>query len=225
MDLRFKNHRHPDRNNPLMVKPNERSRNHPSSLGFQITMKSIGSLPNPVINPVLVITCGLPGTGKSYLSHRLSELVPLAIVESDGIRKSLFHSPTYSPSESRYLFDQIRKVLKELLTHGISVFLDATNLREVDRRKLYAITNTQNSRLILLHLKAPANLVRDRLKKRSLDLDRKDHSDANWNVYLQMRGQMDPIRRRHYTIDTSNDITNVVARIADEIQKSSHARN
>jgi predicted kinase len=202
-----------------MVKPNERPRTGLSSLAFKKTLESISPLPNPVINPVLVITIGLPGTGKSYLSRRLSELVPLAIVESDGIRKRLFHSPTYSLSENRYLFHQIHKVLKELLIRGISVFLDATNLREADRRKLYTITNMQYSRLILLHLKAPANLVRDRLNKRSLDPNRKDHSDANWNVYLRMRGQVDPIRRRHYTIDTSNDITNVVIRIADEIQK------
>ena len=208
-----------------MVKPNERPRNHPSSLGFQKTLESIGPLPNSVINPVLVITSGLPGTGKSYLSRQLSELVPLAIVESDGIRKNLFHSPTYSLSESRYLFHQIHKVLNELLSRGISVFLDATNLREANRRKLYTITDVQYYKLILLHLTAPPNLVRDRLNKRSLDPNRNDHSDANWNVYLRMRRQVDPIRRRHYTIDTSNDITNVVIRIADEIQKGLHARN
>ena len=151
-----------------MVKPNELPRNHPSYLGFEKFLESIGPLPNSVINPVLVITSGLPGTGKSYLSRRLSELVPLAIVESDGIRKSLFHSPTYSLSESRYLFHQIHKVLKELLTRGFSVYLDATNLREAGRSKLYTIANVQHSRLILLHLKAPANLVRDRLNKRGL---------------------------------------------------------
>ncbi|PKB68652.1 MAG: hypothetical protein BZY82_00285 [SAR202 cluster bacterium Io17-Chloro-G3] len=208
-----------------MAKPNKRPSNHPSPLGFQKTLESISPLPSPVINPVLVITSGLPGTGKSYLSRQLSELVPLAIVESDDIRKRLFHSPTYSPVESRYLFQQIHKVLKALLTRGISVFLDATNLREADRRKLYTIADIQYSKLILLHLKAPANLVRDRLNKRNLDPNRKDHSDANWNVYLRMRGQVDSIRRQHYTIDTSNDITNVVIRIADEIQKDLHTRN
>ncbi len=42
--------------------------------------------------PVLIMLCGLPATGKSYLARRLVERVPFVIVETDFVRKALFRA-------------------------------------------------------------------------------------------------------------------------------------
>ena len=50
---------------------------------------SLGQLPEPVAKPAFVAVRGLPGTGKSYFSSKLAERLPLAILESDALRKVL----------------------------------------------------------------------------------------------------------------------------------------
>ena len=61
---------------------------------------SLGQLPEPMVRPPFIVVSGLPGTGKSYFSRRLAERMPLAILESDSLRKLLFPSPHYTRQES-----------------------------------------------------------------------------------------------------------------------------
>ena len=55
--------------------------------------------------PVLIMLCGLPATGKSYLARCLVEQMPFVIVETDFVRKTLFPSPTYSAQEINLVHD------------------------------------------------------------------------------------------------------------------------
>ncbi|MCZ6891349.1 MAG: AAA family ATPase, partial [Chloroflexi bacterium] len=57
-------------------------------------LESLERLPEPVARPVLMIISGLPGTGKSHFSRRLTERVALAMLETDALRKALFSVPT-----------------------------------------------------------------------------------------------------------------------------------
>src|SRR4030042_1065630 len=101
-------------------------------LGFPV-------LPEAVVNPAFVIVSGLPGTGKSFFCGRLAEKVPLLIIESDAMRKVLFPSSSYSGEESARLFAALHSLIEELLNGGISIILDATNLIEHHRERLYHI--------------------------------------------------------------------------------------
>src|SRR4030042_660195 len=94
---------------------------------------SLGPLPEPVVRPSLVVVSGLPGTGKSYFCRRLAEKTPLVILESDNLRKVLFHSPCHSSDERAYLFKAIHNLGTEFLGKGITLVLDATNLEEYHR--------------------------------------------------------------------------------------------
>ena len=62
--------------------------------------ESLGQLPEPAAEPALVAVSGLPGTGKSYFCGKLAERLPLAVLESDSLRKVLFSPPAYSATES-----------------------------------------------------------------------------------------------------------------------------
>jgi predicted kinase len=177
-------------------------------------LEKLGPLPEPAAEPFFITVSGLPGTGKSYFCRQLVKKLPALLLESDVIRKLLFNSPTYSPEESNQLFRDIHLLIEKLLSKGISVILDATNLSERNREFLYNIVDRLRAKLILIRVLAPPELVRQRLQARQGDPTNK--SDADWDIYRRMQPTEEKIRRKHYTIDTSQDISDTIDKIVRE---------
>ncbi len=182
-------------------------------------VQGMEQLPEPVVKPSLVVVSGLPGTGKSYFSRRLAERLPFLILESDALRRSLFSSPSYERQESSYLFQACHLLIYRLLKKGIPVILDATNLVERHRERLYSIADQMGARLVLVRVEAPAEAVRERLRTRREGRDTAVKSDADWLVYQKMKPTVQEISRNHYAVDTSRDITPVLDKIARELRR------
>ncbi|MBA7487322.1 hypothetical protein ES707_22885 [subsurface metagenome] len=172
--------------------------------------ESLEQVPEPVAKPVLIAVSGLPGTGKSYFCSKLAERLPFIVLESDTLRKALFPSPSYSSQESSHLFQTCHYLIEQLLKRGFCLILDATNLLEGHREYLYSIAERLDVKLILVQVKAPPQVVRERLRDREKSATK---SDADWSVYRKMKSSVQPIRRNHYVVDTSRDITPVVNKI------------
>jgi predicted kinase len=177
-------------------------------------LESLEPLPEPAAEPFFITVSGLPGTGKSYFCRRLAEKLPVVLLESDAIRKTLFASPVYSSEESNHLFRDIHLLVEKLLSQGIPVILDATNLSEKNREYLYSIASRLKVKLILVRVSAPPELVRQRLQSRQADPTNK--SDADWEIYRKMQPAEEKIHRKHYTIDTSQDISSTIDKIVRE---------
>jgi predicted kinase len=180
---------------------------------------SLSPLPEPEAQPTIIVVSGLPGTGKSYLCHRLAERLPFVILESDALRKKLFTRPTYTAEESAYLFRTIHYLIEDLLKKGASIILDATNLEEKNRERIYNIAERLNARLIIVRTEAPPELVHKRLKQRVSRKNMDDNSDADWAVYQKMKTTVDKISRRHFTVDTSKDIAPAIEKILREVNR------
>ena len=180
-------------------------------------MESLGQLPEPATNPVLVAVSGLPGTGKSYFSAKLAEKLPFVILESDTLRKVLFSPPAYTARESAYLFQAIHSLIERLLKKGISLILDATNLSEAHREELDHIAEKLDAKLVIVRVEAPPEIVQARLRARVGN--RYSQSDADWSVYKKMKPYVEEIRRKHYAVDTSRDIAPVLKKIAREVRR------
>jgi len=178
-----------------------------------------GELPEPVVKPTFIAVSGLPGTGKSYFCSELAERLPFVIVESDALRKVLFSSPSYSSQESSRLFRALHLLIERLLKKGISLILDATNLSERYRERLYNIADRLEVRLILVRVEAPPQVVYERLKTRLEGANPGNKSDADWWVYQRMKSTVQEIRRNHYAVDTSRDITPVLDKIVREVRR------
>lgn len=182
-------------------------------------LQSLGKLPEPVVKPALVVVAGLPGTGKTHFCSRLAERAPFVILESDALRKTLSPTPSYQPVESTYLFQVFHLLIERLLKKGIPVILDATNLTERYRERLYNIAERLGAKLVLVRVEAPSELVHERLKAREQGLDSGTKSDAGWEVYQKMKPTVEDIRRRHYVVNTSQDITPVLDKIVREVNR------
>ena len=80
--------------------------------------------------PFLVLFSGLPGTGKSHFARSLAARVPMMVLESDHLRKSLIAQPAYTPDEHAMVFSAAHLLIEELLQEGWRVLFEATNLTE-----------------------------------------------------------------------------------------------
>jgi predicted kinase len=176
---------------------------------------TLENLPGPSPAPALIVVSGLPGTGKTYFAHKLAERIPAVILSSDPLRKTLFPSPEYTPEESRRLFRAVHGVIRQLLKRKITVIMDATTLKEELRESLYNIAGRAGARFILIRVKAPAAVVRQRMADRTYN--EPGCSDADWNVYRQLKTRVEPMSRRHYVVDTSADIGPALDRIVNRV--------
>jgi predicted kinase len=182
-------------------------------------LESLGKLPEAVVKPTFIAVSGLPGTGKTYFCTKLAERLSFVILESDALRKTLFPSPSYSPEESARLFRALHRLIEVLLKRGVSLILDATNLSEHNRERLYNIADRLDVKFILVRVEAPPEVVYERLRSRTAGAGTRDNSDADWSVYQKMKPAVDKIRRNHYAVDTSRDITLVLDKVVREVRR------
>ena len=145
--------------------------------------------------------------------------MPLAVLESDALRKELVPSPLHTAKESARLFQAVHELIDLLLEQRVLVLLDATSLVEAHRERLYHIANQRHTRVILVLLEAPPEVVRERLEARANTTQRQDHSDADWKVYQRMRPSQEPIRRNHLVVDTSQNIGPAVQKVLWQIHR------
>jgi predicted kinase len=155
-------------------------------------------------SPLLVMTVGLPGSGKSTFSRRLAPLIDAVVLESDAARRLLVSVPLHTSSEDRRLWSAIHKAERRLLADGVSLILDATNVTEANRRPNYEIAELLGARLVIVAVGAQERVIAQRLTQRERE-ERAMGGSTDWyDVYRRMEANQEPIERKHLSIDTSD---------------------
>ncbi|MFH1784975.1 MAG: ATP-binding protein [Candidatus Micrarchaeota archaeon] len=166
---------------------------------------------------MLIIICGLPGSGKSSFAKRLvngfsSKLIYLS---SDRIRKKIIKKPTYSEQEKKLIYDRMAEHAKKSLDMDGNVIVDATFYLESERKRFLKLAKQASAKAYIIVCTLSEEETRKRLKRRKNSL-----SDADFNVYLKLRKEFQPIKEKHIHIDSSlpvkNNITRVLEFIGDE---------
>ncbi len=152
--------------------------------------------------PALVATCGLPGSGKSWLADRVARPLDAAIVRSDVVRKRLAgipatHHPTgpeveaiYSSRSSQLTYETMVKEAEAMLAEGRSVVVDATFPQRQSRAAFARLAESRRAPFVLVHVTAPEPVVARRLSRRP-ELP-EEVSDAGWEVYLKFKRTFEP---------------------------------
>ncbi|MEN8260477.1 MAG: AAA family ATPase [Pseudomonadota bacterium] len=179
--------------------------------------------------PILAITHGLSGSGKSVLAAKLSEHMKAVWLRSDVERKRLAgycaHADTrsdiaggiYSEDMSRTTYTHLADTARLLLQSGLSVIVDAAFLKRWQRDCLLHIAQVSRVPLLILDSQAPLETLRARVRNRLKE--KKDPSEADLQVLEDQRRQREPLDatelRRSLTIDatTSPDSEGVFRRI------------
>lgn len=153
-------------------------------------------------NPTLFITTGFCGCGKSTLAQSLAEVSGSVVISSDIVRKGLsnidchqhcfedadqgIYSPEMTKKTYQAMFDQAGNALKE----GYSVILDATFLKEDQRKQAEECASQNNAKFVVLEVKLSPELAKKRLEER---LDKQSVSDGRWEVYLKQIKSFEPL--------------------------------
>ena len=170
------------------------------------------------LSPALVVMVGPPGTGKSHLVRELARRVPVSVVQTDDIRRTLVTQPEYTPEESRRVFSIAHRRTEGLLRQGRNVVFDATNIYEWGRRVLYRIAERAGARLLIVRAVAPDDVIERRLRGRLAGINPGDRSEAGWDVYARMKTKFEEIERPHLIVDTSLELAPAVEEITRFIQ-------
>ncbi len=158
--------------------------------------------------PVLMITHGLSGSGKSLFSGWLLERLEAVRLRSDVERKRLFpesdqpkglEQGVYGRQASETTYAHLRAWAALLLRAGFSVIVDATFLKAAQREAFQQLAGDLAVDYLILDCQAPDQVLRERVIQRQQRGG--DPSEANLAVLdLQLRNR-EPLSDRE--LDTS----------------------
>jgi hypothetical protein len=167
------------------------------------------------VPPMLLLTAGLMGVGKTTLARALAELLGAELLRSDVIRKDLagitparsqpdaFGKGLYSPAMTARTYTELQQRVAGLLRQGKMVIVDASFARAAERRQFFDLADRLAIPVRLLHLHCDRALTVTRLDRRQAIAQ--DASDGRRELLDAQAAVFEDIPRdpRVITIDTS----------------------
>lgn len=130
--------------------------------------------------PTLTITCGLSGSGKTYLSSRRlasADFLHTVRIRSDVERKRLYGLPPnadsggtiYGPAATLRTYAHLAEIAEQALHAGWSVIVDAAFLKRAERATFARLAHTLGVRFAILAAEATPATCAARLATRKND--------------------------------------------------------
>ena len=165
--------------------------------------------------PFLLITHGLSGCGKSFISQALVERLGAVRLRSDVERKRLLGRTTdsvtlesdkavvYGHETSVKTYDRLAELACTVIDSGTPAIVDATFLRHDQRARFMAMADELRVPFAILDIRAPEALLAERVAHRASAGH--DPSEAGVDVIALQRNTVEPLKdaeaSRSITID------------------------
>ena len=165
----------------------------------------------------LLVTCGLPGSGKSHTTQQLLEAAGAIRIRSDVERKRLHGLPPladstasgidiYTPQANDATFSRLRALAGLSLMAGWPTIIDAASLRRAERERFQGVAIAAGAPFTLLVCDAPPAVLRERVRQREARRD--DASEAGVAVLERLMLAREPLsaeeRAHAIELDTSH---------------------
>ena len=154
--------------------------------------------------PVLILTSGLMGAGKSTIARALTDALGWKGLSSDIVRKELAHlSPRerryepfqqgiYAPDFSETTYQALFARAGALLQAGSSVILDASFKRERDRSAAQDLARKMRADFLLIECRCEDAIIQRRLSDR---LGKENEpSDGRWELFQEQKKRFEKIQ-------------------------------
>jgi len=137
--------------------------------------------------PLLILTCGLMGVGKTTVARNLAHSTRGVLIRSDVLRKelvgmapeegmeNLYGEGIYAPNLTKQTYSLLLAKTLEHLNRGSSVIADASFARKADRELFRKAANSAGFPVVLIHMTCDKESSLRRLsKRREVGLDASD---------------------------------------------------
>lgn len=146
---------------------------------------------------MIILVCGLPGSGKSYFAERLAKSINAGYLSSDKLRKSLTDIPEYSAEAKNKVYQEMLRIAHESVKKPQHLVIDATFHRISTRLPFLRIMENEN-KPVIIEVRADEALIRERVK------NKRAYSDADFEVYKKIRDEWEPIAEDHLILESTN---------------------
>jgi aminoglycoside phosphotransferase family enzyme/predicted kinase len=151
--------------------------------------------------PALIITHGLPGSGKTTFSQLALQQRGAIRIRSDVERKRLFGLGTqensravvgdiYGSEATRRTFARLHELARGILSAGFPVIVDAAFLKQEEREDFRELAQYMSVPFAIASLHADDRNLRERIQHRS-----NDASEADVEVLEMLRAAQQPLSR------------------------------
>ena len=153
--------------------------------------------------PILFITHGLAGSGKSTIAAQLVEASGVIRIRSDIERKRLsglsatadsgsgLLGGIYTPELTEKTYQHVASCAEQSIKAGYSAIADATFLQQWQREIFQKLAQRLSVKLIILSVQAPVPVLQDRIEKRQQI--RQDPSEADLSVLESQLKNQQPL--------------------------------
>jgi aminoglycoside phosphotransferase family enzyme/predicted kinase len=180
--------------------------------------------------PLLFITAGLVGSGKTTVSNALAKRLGLTVLSSDVIRKKLANIPPtehhydemesgiYSAEYSLLTYDKLLTDAEDILRNGEHVILDATFLRTSDRAGAIKLAEETGADIRVIECRLDESNTKERLAQR---LKGNAVSDGRWEIYEPQKKKFETITEvgadHHFIVDTAQPLFNQLSKVTESV--------
>jgi predicted kinase len=147
---------------------------------------------------LILVVFGLPGSGKSYFAAELAKALRATYFNTDIIRKTMSPLPGYSDREKSRIYNKLIGDIGRLPAKEELVIADGTfyksKFRKLVKRELGA-----RFRIKYIEVICPTEELRSRLQIK------RPYSDADFEVYQQIKRAWEPMKGKHLVLVSGND--------------------
>jgi uncharacterized protein len=169
-------------------------------------------------SPALIITHGLPGSGKSTFAQAALERLQAIRIRSDVERKRLFGmnplddsssrvgEGIYSSDATRRTYIRLHELARDLLDAGFTVIVDAAFLKQGEREQFHALALSLSVPFVVVSMKAgPATLSARIVRRRN---EANNASEADLGVLQMLQAGQQPLMPHELarTVEFLNDV-------------------
>ena len=153
--------------------------------------------------PALIITHGLPGSGKTTFAQAALERLQAIRIRSDVERKRLFGLAPQADSRSsigggiygadatRRTYARLHQLARGLLVAGFPVIVDAAFLRQEERKKFYELAHELEVPFAIASMRASKAVLSARIARRHAGA--RDASEAGMDVLEALQAAQEPL--------------------------------
>ena len=117
--------------------------------------------------PLIIVTVGAPGAGKSFFARQFSQTFGAPVVNYDRLRYELFAEPTYSKDERTIIQRVAEYQVEELIKTQKTFIVDGGGTSKAERLQLKKIAEKSGYGLLIVWVQVDARAAKVRSLKRS----------------------------------------------------------